>query len=85
MAVSSSRDGKLCMLYDSSTWRQKETNVGNDDDTKNDMLYLDDRAIFMMAAAKRKGPFRGALITKECSWRIKWEENISFMAGRMPM
>ena len=40
----SSRDSELCMLHDSSSGSKEKADARNDDDTQDDLLYLDDCA-----------------------------------------
>ena len=47
VAAGCSSDGELCVLHDSSTWSQEKADAWNDDDTKNNMLYLDDCIVFI--------------------------------------
>ena len=47
VAVGSSCNNKLCLLHDSSAWSKEKADAWNDDDTKNNMLYLDDCTVFI--------------------------------------
>ena len=47
VAAGCSCDGELYMLHDSSTWSWEKADAWNDDDTKNNMLYLDNCIVFV--------------------------------------
>ena len=52
VAVGSSCNNKFCLLHDSSAWSKEKADAWNDDDTKDNLLYLDDCIVFIKVEEK---------------------------------
>ena len=69
VAVGSSCNNKFCLLHDSSAWSKEKADAWNDDDTKDNLLYLDDCIVFIKVEEKDMSVENGVWVMHGVDWK----------------